>query len=134
MPDEVTVTIRRLSSGRIRFDSPQLPGWARALEPREPVGRIATEALTEAQIADYSRQRGVEYDGAEHAPPRRRPGLFATGRAGGRLNPADWTPLPDGRWLSPGGRRYGADTQRAREVRRARERLGLPTQAAADTA
>jgi hypothetical protein len=43
-----------------------------------------------------------------------------------RHDPADWKKLPDGRWLSPSGRRYHAWTRQAFGVITARRKLGLP--------
>lgn len=155
----ITVTVERTPDGRLRVTSPSLPGWERiAGSPPELSHIIGREAFTETEIASYARFRGSVYDAALHPadafetdpeplrlvsqadarlhPSEPAPELPAapSWRADAPFrpdqhDPADWTPLPDGRWQSPGGRRHRPDTPLVASVVQRRTALGLPTSA-----
>lgn len=145
----ITVTVERTESGRLRVTSPSLPGWQRvAASPVEVGAIVAREVFAEAEIASYARFRGSVYDAAllevdripsqadtrhpaEPAPSAPVVPSYADGAPfrPDQHDPADWTPLPDGRWLSPGGRRFREDTPLVASVIAKRQAAGLPVSA-----
>jgi hypothetical protein len=140
-PAELTLRVRRLDDGRLRFTLPQCPGWAFTAHRPAMIGEAIARCYTEATIAAYARLRGVVYDvaaethpdelpvpvealtprttrhPAEPAPPpvdevaRRRSTKHPRTYA-----PDEWQQLPDGRWRSPGGGTYRPDSRQVQAV------------------
>lgn len=155
----ITVTVERTDDGRLRVSCPLLPGWQRVTSsPAELAVIVGREVFTEAEIASYARFRGSVYDAALHpadafeddpeplrlvsqADSRRHPSEPApelpsspSWRSDAPYRPdqhapADWTPLPDGRWQAPGGRKHRPDSALVASVVQRRAALGLPTSA-----
>jgi hypothetical protein len=142
-PAELTLHVRRLGDGSLRFATPTCPGWAFVATRPQQIGEAIARAYTEAQVAAYSRLRGVLYDvaaetdeeelpagvldaatprtsphPAEPAPPRE----DEVGRRRRRKHPRthlpeEWVELDSGYWRSPTGRRYGPTTAVVASVR-----------------
>ena len=137
-PQELQLVLTRRPAGGYVVTSGLLPGWAQTAQGVHGLAATVDHAWRELQIAAYARRRGVMYDLARHedreptGPAAVKLGDAAHpsshGSAKWRVmhNPADWVPLPDGRWRSPSGRVYGAGTDHVRRVIARREALGLP--------
>lgn len=141
---EVTMKIESLPGGRMRVSTPAARGWAMVVSTPAQLTRAVSEAFTEAQIAAHSTWRGERYDlddltepmpGDPMAPPRPKGGRpINTGPTGWGRNqqrpdmqsPEAWTKLPDGRWQSPSGKHWGADTVMVQRVVARRIRFNLP--------
>lgn len=141
-PAELTLKVRRGEGGRLVLSVPSCPGWAFAASCPATLARGIEQAYAEATIAAYARLRGVLYDLAEteeripeEAYARSRPhpaeptpppvDEVAEKRRRKHPNthpPEEWTELPSGDWLSPTGRRYGAQTSIVASVRARRSR------------
>lgn len=137
-PAELTLTVRRLDDGRLRFTMPgTCPGWAFTAHAPAMIGQAIASAYTEAAVAAYARLRGVLYDLAEteeelpaEAHPRGSrhpaeptpppPDEVAKRRRTKHPRthpPEEWVELGSGGMLSPTGRRYGAQTAVVASVR-----------------
>lgn len=152
---QVTVTMTRTETGYL-LESPALPGWAAHAHSITGLRDAVSKAFCEYEAANYARFRGVPYDASSFAadsfddpapaiscPPDERrhpaePPVSEVPRIGWSKaatvrpdthDPAAWTPLPDGRWLSPSGRRYREDTAMVAAVCARRTELGLPVSA-----
>lgn len=141
---EVTLRVEAMPDGRFRVSMSQARGWAMVVRNQAELNRAVTQAFTEAQCAAYATWRGERYDlddlteplpDDRMAPPRarqRKPRNTAEegwGRNQRRPDvrpPEEWVKLPDGRWQSPGGRTYRADTSQVRRVIARRIQEGLP--------
>lgn len=130
----ISVRIDALADGRLRISSPFARGWARTVRTRDELNRAVAEAFVEAQLASYAHWRGQGYDHDVQSPkwPDDPDPLIASAahiqartRNGHRRrdvhNPMDWVPLDDGRWRSPSGKVYGADTDAVRRVQAKRQ-------------
>jgi hypothetical protein len=125
-----------LPDGKVRISSPMARGWAGVGRAgTHEVGRVVSQAFDEVTAAAYARAHGQVYDldaltmhvqddQLAGTPQRRIRGPVARRAA---HPPEAWAMLDDGRWRSPGGRKYRADSPQVRAVRRAREEKGLPT-------
>jgi hypothetical protein len=136
-PAELTLHVRRLDDGSLRFATPSCPGWAFVARRPQQIGEAIARAYTEAAVAAYARLRGVLYDLAEHEDE-----VPAAARPAGSRHPAEpeppavdevakrrrtkhprthppeeWVELESGYWRSPGGGRYRPDSQQVRAVR-----------------
>ncbi len=136
-PAELTLRVRRLDDGRLRFTTPSCPGWAFVAHRPDMIAAALSQAWTEVAIAAYARLRGVLYDGAEHEDQ-----LPAGATPAGTRHPAEpeppavdevakrrrtkhprthpaeeWVDLGSGYWRSPTGRRYGSSTAVVASVR-----------------
>jgi hypothetical protein len=89
-PAELTLTVRRLDDGRLRFGTPTCPGWAFTAHRPSQIGEAIARAYTEAAVAAYARLHGVLYDVAAATDP--------------------------GAWRSPTGRRYAPDSRQVQAV------------------
>jgi hypothetical protein len=126
----VDVRLETLPEGLIRVSTPQARGWSVTARTRDDLARAIQQAFTEAQVASYAAWRGEAYDlDAMTEVDNTHPLTAATRTRDFTLrarsdvhNPDDWTPMPDGRWRSPGGRLYGADTDAVRKVLAKRRR------------
>lgn len=126
----VTVRLETLASGLLRVSTPQARGWAVTVHTRDELARAVQQAFIEAQVASYATWKGEAYDLDVLTEVDESSPLTAatktrdfTMRARTDVhNPDDWVPLPDGRWRSPGGRVYGADTDAVRKVLAKRRR------------
>lgn len=131
----VMVRIDGLPGGRLRISAPSARGWARTVRTRDELVRAVSEAFTEAQLASYARWRGEAYDhdalsDVDDSDPlvASAPHIQRVMRAGRSdvHSPLDWVPLPDGRWRSPAGRVFGADTDAVKRVKAKRAKLDSP--------
>lgn len=141
----IELRVEALPGIGLRVSTPAARGWAAVARTPHDLARAVTAAFTEAQVAAHARWRGAEYDldaltaavpGDPMAPPRERtrrrtPGAPGVGWKSGQqrpdtYSPADWQRCDDGRWLSPGGRRYQQSNPIVVRVLAARRRLGLP--------
>lgn len=130
----IDVRLEALPGGRIRVSSPQARGWAAVARTPMELARAVTAAFTEVQVAAYSAWHGEAYDLDEltlvdpaspltaaatpvDMEPRRRSDIHS---------PAAWTPLSNGRWRSPAGREFRADTETVRRIRAKRRQMGIP--------
>jgi len=126
----VFLRLETLASGLLRVSSPQARGWAVTVHSRDDLAKVVQLAFIEAQVASYATWRGQAYDLDAMTPVDESSPLTAatrtrdfTLRARSDVhNPDDWVPMPDGRWRSPGGRVYGADTDAVRKVLAKRRR------------
>lgn len=144
-PRRITLTVDALPDGRLRVSTGGARGWAAVARGPHQLATAVGRAFTEEAVASYARWRTQRYDLdtlTERDDPteparvpityRRPAGVQGTSYARGRVvrpdqsNPADWTALPDGRWQSPGGKRYRSQKIIGPLVRR-RAQLGLPT-------
>jgi hypothetical protein len=108
------------SGGRLRFTTPLARGWVRVADDPEGIAKALAEARLEVQLARYAAARGEEYDLDVDAPPSELHPLTAAlvpRDRGDIYDPQAWTPMPDGRWRSPSGRMFGADTQVVQRVK-----------------
>jgi hypothetical protein len=129
----VEVRIDVMPGGGMRVSTPQARGWAVvASGPRQLLDAISG-AFTEAQVAAYSRWKGVPYELDELTEVDNTDPLAASIRPRGPRNRlersdihsvADWTRMSDGRWRSPGGRLFREDCETVRKVLRKRRILG----------
>jgi hypothetical protein len=133
-PAELTLVVRRLDDGSLRFTTPTCPGWAYVARQPRQIGEALALAWTEVTVAAYAKLRGVLYDLAETedepapttsrrhpaepepAPPdevaRRRRTKHP------RTHPAEeWVELDSGYWRAPGGGRYRPDSTVVASVR-----------------
>lgn len=134
---ELPIQVERLPSGGIRVTTPLARGWAAVAHDQHELARSIATAFTEAEVASYSRFRGQVYD--LDALTGHVPGDALAGSARGRVRgPAGrrrakksypvtlWQKLPDGRWRSPSGRAYRADTRAVQQMVARRVAEGLP--------
>lgn len=139
------------NAGKMRVSSPQARGWAATVLPHpDALWEAIREAFTEATVAGYARWQGAVYD---HDALTERDDPTEPKRARGRpdpelmlkkserravtswsrhsvtrpdsVDPADWTPLPDGRWRGPAGRAFRSDALQVVRMLRKRAQLGL---------
>jgi len=121
----VTVQISQHPEGGLLIRAQQAPGWSQLVRTQDQLARAVHAAFTESQCASYAAWRGQAYDNDTDgvlAPVRRK-------RGPGRRDVHDvesWMKMEDGRWRSPSGRAYGAETQAAMRVQDKRRRMGLP--------
>ncbi|MEV1294465.1 hypothetical protein [Pseudonocardia sp. NPDC049635] len=144
-PRRIRLTVDALPDGRLRVSTDGARGWAAVARGPHQLATVIGRAFTEEAVAAYARWRTQRYDLDQLTerddptePPRRpisyrRPaGVQGTSYGRGRVvrpdqsNPADWSPLPDGRWRSPGGKTYRSPKILGPLLRR-RAQLGLPT-------
>jgi hypothetical protein len=94
-PAELTLTVRRLDDGRLRFGTPTCPGWAFTAHRPSQIGEAIARAYTEAAVAAYARLHGVLYDVAAATDPGELPaGALAAAQPRGRRHPAEPAPPP----------------------------------------
>jgi hypothetical protein len=132
----IALQVEALGSGRLRLSSPHARGWAATVTTPHELALAVQQAYTEVAVASYARARGEAYD--LDALTTRVPGdALAEGKQGRKRtqrtvrrkshNPADWSRMEDGRWLSPAGRAYREDSRVAQDVVARRKERGLPT-------
>ena len=117
----------------LRVSTPLARGWAAVARTPHQLAQAIAQAFTEAQVASYARWHGVAYDQDELTDVVSGDSLAAATRTqdfrrrerSDQHDPGDWTPLSDGFWRSPGGRRYRPDAAIVQRVRRRRRELGL---------
>lgn len=121
------VLFEQLSSGRMRFTLPGLPGWvAVASTPAQVVTALAA-ALVEVEIAQYSTRHGATYGHPfQDTPPGPRRPISLGGQRADTYHPQMWRLDTDGRWVSPRGLKYAEDTQVVGRVMKRRAEMGLP--------
>lgn len=128
----VPVRIDAIPEG-LRVSTPLARGWATVARTPEQLAAAIGAAFTEAQVATYARWRGVAYDQDELTDVIPGDSLAAATKTrdfrrrerADQHDPGDWTPLSDGYWRSPAGRRYRPDAAIVVRVRRRRRELGL---------
>lgn len=126
--------VETLADGMLRVSTPLARGWAAVARNPFELARAIQAAFTEAQMASYARWKGEAYelDLATDVVPGDalaaavRSTEFKHRTRSDTHSPADWCPMPDGRWRSPSGRAYRPDTPIVRNVVSARVRLGIP--------
>lgn len=138
----VSLTVEAMPGGRYRLSSPHARGWAATVSNQNELARAVAGAFTEVSVASYARAKGHAYDldvltervagDMLASAPRARAtetGALVTAttrRTRGKTHhPADWSRMEDGRWQSPSGRAYRADTKQVRAVIKARLERGL---------
>lgn len=114
---EVYLRVEQLDSG-LRLSTPQARGWAVLARSRDDLVQGVAEAFREAQLAFYARARGEPYDLDVLSDPSELHPLTASGSRprADIYDPQDWTRMPDGRWRSPSGRCFRADSQVVQRV------------------
>lgn len=114
---EVLLRVEALDSG-LRLSTPQARGWARLARSHEDLARGVAEAFREAQLASYARARGEPYDLDVLSDASELHPLTASGSRprADIYDPQDWTRMEDGRWRSPSGRCFRADSQVVQRV------------------
>lgn len=138
-PQTIALQVDDLGNGRYRLSTPHARGWAAQASNPVTLARALMAAFCEVEVAAYSRQRGNAYDldvltvqvpgdplaSAPQARQRRATSAARTSRK--RYPPENWEQLADdsGRWRSPSGRVYRADTRIVRDVKARRAALGL---------
>ena len=152
---QVTITLTRTATGYL-VESEALPGWAGHAHSLTGLRDVVAQAFREHEAANYARFRGVPYDASSFAtdafddpgaaiscPPDERrhpaePPVSEVPRIGWSKgadvrpdthHPAEWTPLPDGRWRSPKGNTYKPESAMVASVVARRAELGLPVSA-----
>lgn len=128
----VPLIIQRTASGGLRMASPLLPGWVAVAHGSTETTRALEVALREAELLRYAEERGYVYDAQPFVPEvEARPVLRAIQRSNGQWNwrashdPACWVPLDNGKWRSPSGSEYRADSQVVQRVIQLRREQGL---------
>ena len=125
-----------LPSGELRLSSPAARGWSGTARTSHELARVVREAFREVSCASYARAKGEPYDldvltirvaGDPLAGDQQRRIRGQRTARHKSYAPEDWTRMDDGRWRSPGGRFYQADSTAVRNVIKKREEKGLPT-------
>jgi hypothetical protein len=136
-PAELTLQVRRLENGSLRFSTPTCPGWAFVARQPAQIGEAIARAYTEATVAAYARLRGVLYDladteeqlpraahpaGSRHPAEPEPPAVDEVAKRRRtkhpRTHPAEeWVELDSGYWRAPGGGRYRPDSTVVASVR-----------------
>lgn len=136
-PRELRLLVSRGEDGGLVIRTPMTPGWAFCARSPAQLAEGIERAYAECAVAAYARLRGVLYDLAETEEE-----IPAEAFAAGSRHPSEpeaepedevavkrrkkhplshppeaWTELEDGGMLSPGGLRYGPDTQKVQQVR-----------------
>lgn len=144
------LTVERTTSGGVRVTCPDAPGWAATARTPMELAHAITAGWREADVASYAQQRGQMYDLRAHdlaatelsvegvqlpADDAEREemvlALSSSARGPGatskRADPLSWQPQPNGTWMSPSGRTYGATTQVVQRVVALRQEMGVGT-------
>ena len=130
----ISLTVEAMPSGRYRISTPHARGWAAEVGTQAELARALNSAFTEVSVASYARAKGVPYD-LDALTERVAGDPLASGprgrvRSGPRArrktyHPSEWTRFEDGRWRSPSGRTYRADSKQVQGVIKARLERGL---------
>lgn len=153
---EVPLTVE-LTTGGVQVTCVAAPGWSASARTVQQLAQALRQGWQEAAVARYAARRGEPYDRVLHddaadevsrsgrvqslpvdadARDRMISGLACSvvplTSSGGRVtgtthDPLAWRPLPDGRWVSPTGRAWGAQTQVVRQVVAKRAAMGVGT-------
>lgn len=123
--------------GKAISDLPQLPPVERASRARELIAeaRSVLSAYGDAAVVEalaagrtygaLGAELGISAAAINKAVTRHRHSATTPLPRRDTYNPADWEPLPDGRWKSPKGFVYAADTEVVQRVMAQRVALGL---------
>lgn len=143
----IPLRVETLPGGRLRLSSPIARGWAAVASNPHELARAVEMAFTETAVAAYAKWKNRPYDLDQLTTPvsgdplaagpqarTRRPKSGSAedqelvGRRVRRVayGVEDWTRLEDGRWRSPSGRAYRADSRLVQNVMRGRAEKGLP--------
>lgn len=136
----IQLQVEALAGNRLRVSSPMARGWAATATTASELARAVHAAFLEVSVAGYSRAHGEPYDldaltghqpgdSLANAKPRQVRKRRQPRTDYKPYNPMDWTPQPDGTWLSPGGRSYRADSTAVQNVIRKRSDYGLAASA-----
>ena len=130
----ISLTVEATPSGRYRLSTPHARGWAADVGNQTQLARAIAAAFVEVSVASYARAKGTPYDldalteqvagDALASQPRTRSQVYARPRRK-TYHPGDWTKFEDGRWRSPSGRMYRADTRQVQGVIKARLERGM---------
>lgn len=123
----ITVQVQQLPDSYV-ISAVQASGWSATARNPIELARALAVAFTEVDVASYARWKGQAYDLAQNPDrqARRPPGSRRSALGGGDSHdPSEWSKLDDGRWLSPGGRTFRADSQQVVKVVAKRRKLGL---------
>lgn len=121
----VYLRLESLDSGQILISTAQARGWAVTARNRDDLAKAVQLAFAEAQSASYAAWKGEAYDldvltmvdNTHPLTAATQTRDFSAARVRKDVhNPQDWTPMPDGRWRSPRGRLYRADSDAVRRV------------------
>lgn len=130
----ISLTVEAAPGGRYRLSTPHARGWAAEVGNQNELARAIASAFTEVSVASYARAKGTPYDldalteRVEGDPLANRPRTRARNGPRGKrktYHPGDWSKFEDGRWQSPSGRVYRADTRQVRGVIKARLERGM---------
>jgi hypothetical protein len=130
----ISLTVEAMPSGRYRLSSPNARGWAVQVGNQVELARAVSLAFREVSVASYARAKGVPYDLDVLTEQVAGDPLAATPRTRQRsgprarrktYHPSEWTRFEDGRWRSPSGRTYRADSKQVKSVVRALERMTI---------
>lgn len=153
---DARIVIERTTSGRFSVTSPDAPGWMASVADRLALLRAVDEGFRHAAMAAYARERGqpdelvlhdraaaeaamagqvLPFDPDERASALAslacgapQPAVLSTRQSPSDVhNPLAWTPLADGRWLAPSGKKWGADTRAVQAVKAKRAAMGVDT-------
>lgn len=156
-PRRINIVVDSVPGGKLRVSTPQARGWAVVVRGPDQLARAVGQAFTEAAVASYAKWHAQRYDLDKLTSPDDPTEPAVTGARGGSVtgrrpvtseqisygrrravrpdqaHPGHWTPLADGAWQSPAGRRYTSERIVGPLVA-ARIRLGLPITAVAEQA
>lgn len=132
----ITLQVETLDGGGLRLSTPLARGWATVARTQLELARGIEQAYREVACASYARARGRAYDldaMTTHVPgdtlaamPQQR--VRGAGTRSHRAQRVEaWSKLEDGRWRSPSGRAYRAESMHVQNVIRKRAERGLPT-------
>lgn len=147
---DAALTVERTTGGGVRVTCPDAPGWAAVARTPVELARALAEGWREAAVAAYAARQGERYDLAIHdqaaeevsasgrqlpADAEERAAMLETLSCsvvprpaedrGAAHDPLAWSPLPDGRWVSPSGRRYRSDAQVVQRIVEKRAAMGV---------
>lgn len=132
----IPLQVELLPTGGLRLSSTAARGWAGVATTPLELARVVDAAFREVSVASYARYKKEPYDLdklTERVPgdaladraPRRIRGVRTVRKKS--YDVEDWTRLEDGRWRSPSGRAYRADSTAVQNVLKKRAEKGLPT-------
>lgn len=122
------LNVKILESGAIILSTPQVREWTRLAQGPDQLWHALQLAMARARLAGHATWCEPPAP-VVPAAVERNPDVGWSKRAAARpdvTDTAEWTPLPDGTWLSPGGKRYRSQRILQPIIAR-RAALGLPT-------
>lgn len=130
----IPLQVELLPGGGLRLSSSAARGWAGVARSPYELARAVDTAFREVAVASYARWRNRPYDLdqlTEKVPGDPLAGQPARRVRGARVvrksyDVAEWTRMENGKWRSPSGRAYRADSTAVQNVVRKRAEKGLP--------